>query len=284
MERMTAALLFGNISDVKLDIPELKSENYKVWKERVLLQLRWMDIDYAIRNEEPPSITETSSPDAVDLYEKWERSNRLSIMFVKSKICASTRDSIDQYTKVRDLLEAIDKQFAISDEALVRTLFMKLSSMRHTGSEGVRDYIVHMVDIAAKLKDLDVSISETFVVQQILFSLPPQYESFYNFYNTHKCKWSIHELMTMCVKEEERLRMKEDEKVKLAATSSSSKKKNGNGKVSAYQRMKKQFRCFFCKKKGHVKKECIKFKAWLERKGYEKPKESNEEMNTSFIG
>ena len=50
-----------NIFDFKCDIPELRGDNYKVWKERVLLHLGWMDIDYAIRKEEPDPIIETST-------------------------------------------------------------------------------------------------------------------------------------------------------------------------------------------------------------------------------
>ena len=153
-----AAILPGNISDVNCDVPELRGDNYKVWKERVLLHLGWMDIDYAIRKDEPPGITETSTPDAVDLYEKWERSNRLSVMFIKTKICASIRGSVDQHTKVKDLLHAIDEQFETSDKSLASTLIMKFSSMRHNEFKSVRDYIMRMRDIAAQLKDLDVTI------------------------------------------------------------------------------------------------------------------------------
>ncbi|KAL9685546.1 hypothetical protein QQ045_022997 [Rhodiola kirilowii] len=64
---MAGAILLGTIIDVKCDIPELHGDNYKVWKEIVLLHLGWMDIDYAIRKDEPAGITETSSPEAVDL-------------------------------------------------------------------------------------------------------------------------------------------------------------------------------------------------------------------------
>ena len=59
-----------NISDFKCDIPELRGDNYKVWKERVLLHLGWMDIDYAIRKEEPDPIIETGTAEAVCLYDK----------------------------------------------------------------------------------------------------------------------------------------------------------------------------------------------------------------------
>jgi len=85
----------ANISDIKCDISELKMDNYKVWRERILLHLGWMDIDYAIRKYEPPSITETSTPGAVDFYEKWERSNHLSVMFIKTNISANIRSSVN---------------------------------------------------------------------------------------------------------------------------------------------------------------------------------------------
>ena len=57
---------FVRSSNIKCDIPKLKGDNYKVWRERILLHLGWMDIDYAIRKNEPSSIIETSTPD-VDL-------------------------------------------------------------------------------------------------------------------------------------------------------------------------------------------------------------------------
>ncbi|OIV90239.1 hypothetical protein TanjilG_01435 [Lupinus angustifolius] len=68
--------------------------NFKVWKERVLLHLEWVDIDYDIRKPEPPAITEVCTLDQVDLYEKWERSNRIRVMFIKIKVSVGIRSSI----------------------------------------------------------------------------------------------------------------------------------------------------------------------------------------------
>ncbi|XP_051144305.1 uncharacterized protein LOC127260575 [Andrographis paniculata] len=144
-----------NFSDIKCDIPELTGDNYKIWKERILLHLGWMDIDYAIRKDEPPVITETSEPDDVDLYERWERSNRLSMMLIKTKISAGIRASVDQHDNVRELLRAIDEQFVKSDKALASTLIIQFSTMRFTGARGVREHIMRMRDIAAQLKSLE---------------------------------------------------------------------------------------------------------------------------------
>ena len=201
----------ANISDFKCDIPELRGDNYKVWKERVLLHLGWMDIDYAIRKEEPDPITDTSTAEAVCLYDKWERSNRLSMMFIKTKISAGIRGSVEQITKVKPLLKAIDEQFETSDKALASTLIMQFSSTKLTGTRGVRDHIMRMRDIAAQLQTLEVTMSDTFLVHYILNTLLQQYSPFKISYNTHKDKWSINELLTMCVQEEGRLMMEEGE-------------------------------------------------------------------------
>ena len=192
---------------MKCEIPELEGDNYKVWKERIVLHLGWVDIDYAIRKDEPPPITEDSQPDDVDLYEKWERSNRLCIIFIKTNISASIQSSVDQYDNVRKLLKAIDEQFKSSDKALASTLIMKFSTMRLTGIKGVREHIMQMRDIAAQLKTLEIIMSKSFLVHYILNSLLQQYRPFKISYNTHKDKWSINELMTMYVQEEGRLLM-----------------------------------------------------------------------------
>ena len=90
----------ANFSEIRCDIPELKGDKYKVWKERILLHLGWMDMDYAIRKDEPPALTNTSTAADITLYERWERSNRLSMMFIKTKISAGIRGSVDQYERV----------------------------------------------------------------------------------------------------------------------------------------------------------------------------------------
>ncbi|KAL0288551.1 UNVERIFIED_CONTAM: hypothetical protein Sangu_2653500 [Sesamum angustifolium] len=130
-----------NFSDMKCDFPELRGDNYKVW-ERILLHLGWMDIDYAIRKTESVPITETSEPDDVDLYEKWEQSNCLNVMFINIKIPASIWRSVDQHNNVCELLKTIDDQFVSLDKALVSTLIMIFASKKFTGLNGVPEHIM----------------------------------------------------------------------------------------------------------------------------------------------
>ena len=76
-----------------------------------------MDIDYAIRHEEPLAVDDDSEPYEINLYECWEQSNRLSVMFIKMKLFAIICGSVDHHTRVKDLLKAIDEQFESSEKA-----------------------------------------------------------------------------------------------------------------------------------------------------------------------
>ncbi|XP_059308746.1 uncharacterized protein LOC132059924 [Lycium ferocissimum] len=258
---MAGVMQPANFSDI-CDIPELNDENYKIWKEIILLHLGCMDIDYAIRKDESP-INEISTQAEIALHEQWERSNRLSVMFIKTKISAGIHDSVEQYNNVKVLLKAIDEQFETSDKALASTLIMKFSSMRLTSVRGVHEHIMKMQDLAAQLKTLEVEMSETFLVHYILNSLPLQYDPFKISYDTHKDKCSINEFMAMCVQEEGRLLMKTRESAFMDTQEKknyqANKKWKGKAPLEPESDIKKESMCRFCRKKGHIKKDCIKY-------------------------
>ena len=103
-----AILSHTSISDIRLDVPKLNGDNYKVWKKRILLHLGCMDIDYAIRKDEP-IITDTSTPTKLVNHDLWERSNRLSVMVIKTKIFVGIHGFVDQHNDVRALLKFLDE-------------------------------------------------------------------------------------------------------------------------------------------------------------------------------
>ncbi|XP_016173589.1 uncharacterized protein LOC107616103 [Arachis ipaensis] len=160
------------ISETVSEVHLLSGDNYKEWKDKILFHLGCADLDYALRREESPTPTDASSQAEVALYEWWEKSNHLSMMFIKSRISASIRGSIPDCRNVKDCMKAIDEQFESSSKALASTLMAQLSSMKLTGIRGVREHIMRLRDIAAQLKALKVEISDSFLVHLILNSLP----------------------------------------------------------------------------------------------------------------
>ncbi|KAL0416364.1 UNVERIFIED_CONTAM: Copia protein [Sesamum latifolium] len=117
----------------------------------------------------------------------------------------------------------------ISD--LASTLIMRFTSQKHTGLNGVREHIMQMRDIVAQLKSLEVDMSESVLVHYILNTLSSQYAPFKISYNTHKDKWSINKLMTMCVQEEGRLSIEAGESVHMAIQGKNKDQAKGNGKA-----------------------------------------------------
>ncbi|RVW63325.1 Retrovirus-related Pol polyprotein from transposon TNT 1-94 [Vitis vinifera] len=140
-------------------------------------------------------------------------------MYIKTKISAGIRGSIEQHENVRELLKAIDEQFVTSDKALASTLIMKFTSLKLTGIRGVREHIMEMRDIVAQLKKLEVEMSESFLVHFILNTLPPQGRKVID--GTRESAMLV------------------------------TQRKGKKGKSQA----------------RHVKKKCLKFQNWLEKKG-----------------
>ena len=95
-------------------------------------------------------------------------------MFIKTHISNDIRGFIERHEKVRDLMKVIDEQFTKSEKSLSNTLIIQFSTLRLIGVRVVRDHIMRMMDIAAQLKSLEVSMSESFLVHYILCTLPPQ--------------------------------------------------------------------------------------------------------------
>nr|CAN61066.1 hypothetical protein VITISV_004412 [Vitis vinifera] len=192
---------------------------------------------------------------------KWERSNRLSLMIMKRGIPEAFRGAVtDEVTNASDFLAEIQKRFAKNDKAETSTLLASLISMKYKGKGNVREYIMEMSHLASKLKALKLELSDDLLVHLVLISLPAQFNQFKVSYNCQKDKWTLNELISFCVQEEERLKQDKTESAHLASTSKDKgKRKNKDNKVAASNgpEQKKQK-----DKPGHTKKECTKYAAW----------------------
>ncbi|XP_058215876.1 uncharacterized protein LOC131326962 [Rhododendron vialii] len=184
----------------------------------------------ALLVEKPADITDESFEDQVFNFNSWERSNRLSLMFMKMTIANNIKTSLPQNTNALEYLKAVEDRFKSADKSLAGTIMAELTTMKCDGSRGVQEHILNMSDKAAKLATLGMKVDESFLVQFILNSLPTQFGPFKIHYNTNKDKWSLNELTNMCVQEEVRLRG-EGRHTALAVTQVAMKKK---GKAKKY--------------------------------------------------
>ncbi|KAK3032597.1 hypothetical protein RJ639_037361 [Escallonia herrerae] len=191
-------------------IESLSGTNFRKWKEQISIILGIMDLDYALRVDTPAALTAESSTEQKAAYEKWERSNRISLMIMKDSITTAIRGAIPDSDNAKLYLAHIEEQFQGSSKAHATTLITKMVTLKYSGSNGVREHILRMNDMASQLKGLDMEISEG----------------------------------------------NKNASVTKTDKASSSGTKGSSGP-----------RCHFCKDKGHMRKECHKFREWLENKG-----------------
>ncbi|KAK3002003.1 hypothetical protein RJ639_020929 [Escallonia herrerae] len=276
------AVITGYLSSIE----SLSGTNFRKWKEQISIILGVMDLDYALWVDAPAALTAESSTEQKAAYEKWERSNRISLMIMKGSITTAIRGAIPDSDNAKLYLAHIEEQFQGSSKAHATTLITKMVTLKYSGSNGVREHILRMNDMASQLKGLDMEISEGFLVHFIMTSLPAQFGPFKINYNTQKEKWKMSELISMCVQEEERLKSEQPDSAHVAITGPSKGKgkgkKFGKGNVqgnksasvtktdkasSSGTKDSSGPRCHFCKDKGHMRKECHKFREWLKKKG-----------------
>lgn len=232
MDQATASA--STISANMNSIPMLNGTNFKDWKENVMIVLGCMDLDLVLRVGQPAALTDKSSPEEKRDFERRDRSNRMSLMIMKQGIPKAFSGAVfDKVTTAKEFIEEIEKRFAKNVKAETSTLLADLISKRYKGKGNIREYITEMSHLASKLKALKLELSEDLLVHLVLISLPAQFGQFKVSYNCQKEKWSLNELISYCVQEEERLKQERTESAQMADTSMDKNKRRKKDKEAA---------------------------------------------------
>ena len=77
--------------------------------------------------------------------------------------------------------------------------------MKYAGG-GIREYILEMSHMANKLKTMNMSLPDAFVIQLVFKSIPKDFSTFHVNQNTQPENWNVKKLFTICIQEEDRLK------------------------------------------------------------------------------
>ncbi|XP_043705513.1 uncharacterized protein LOC122655380 [Telopea speciosissima] len=267
----------SQLSSIKV----LNGSNFEEWKDSLIITLGIMRLDFALRVDEPTKPTTDSDTAAKTLYEKWEESNRLCLLIMQLTMDNMIKKSVPATEKAKDFLVAVNKKFPKHDKAEKDTYMEWFTNTEYDGTSGVRNHILKMTNYANKLGEVEVTISDSFLVWQIMKSLPSQFESLKSYYGTNQAEWSLEQITTILVQEEERKKKEKANSAHFVSNNGGKKKKfkkNWKGKKLGNQQakyektdqsMKPKSEAFkgkryFCKKDGHRKTDCFGYKKWLE--------------------
>ncbi|XP_078152830.1 uncharacterized protein LOC144548016 [Carex rostrata] len=281
----------------------LNGSNFKLWQENLMLVLGIMDLDLAFRVV-APTINDKSTSDEKKDKEKWERSNRMCLVIMKMCMPEEFRGAFsDKIETAKEFLEDIEKKFVRNEEEFLKeiekrfvknekseisALLANLVSMKYEGNRNIREYIMDMYNVVSKLRALKLEISEDLLVNLALISLPTYFGHFKASNNCQTETWSLNELISHCVQEEERLKPDRTISAHVSSTyknnttkkheRSNTPKDNKEAAESTQKKLKDGKKtadaecidCFFCGAVGHMKKHCLNYHAWRLKKGLPK--------------
>ncbi|XP_031265980.1 uncharacterized protein LOC116124392 [Pistacia vera] len=182
--------------------------NYNEWSEQVEYYLGVQNLDLALMTEKPADLTENSTNEERPFHKEWERSNRLSLKYLRMTMVSEIKISLPTTEYAREFMRLAKEtsQFEAADKSHTWALMSRLTTMKYDGSRSMYEHVTEMSTIAARIRNMGMFVDESFLVQFVINSLPPQFSPFQINYNTIKDKWNMTELQTKLVQEEERLK------------------------------------------------------------------------------
>ena len=162
--------------------------NFSDWCEQIKFHLGVLDLDLTLLEEKPAVIIDFSTDEDIIYHKTWERSNRLSLMFMRMTVANNIKTTIPQTESAKDYLRFVEERFCTADKLLAGSLIAELTTMKFDRLRSMQEHIIKMTNLAAKLKTLGMSVEDFFIVKFILNSLSPEYEPFQINYNTIKDK------------------------------------------------------------------------------------------------
>ncbi|XP_017185958.1 uncharacterized protein [Malus domestica] len=147
-----------------------------------------MDLDIATTENCPPELASDAAVDVKAKYERWQKANRITLLVIKRSMFDTVRGGIPESENAKEFLASIDSKFKESDKAETGNLMNELMTKRYNGMGCVREHILELLDIGAKLNALKVPMSDHFLVHVALKSLPNEYSQLKSTYNEQKEK------------------------------------------------------------------------------------------------
>lgn len=110
----------------------LNGTNFKEWKMHLLIVLRCIGIDLALREEQPTPLTTEITFDVKKDFERRDHLNRTSLMIMKHSILEAFRGiESEEITQAKSFLDEIEKCFAKNDKIEMTSLLNSLISMKY---------------------------------------------------------------------------------------------------------------------------------------------------------
>ncbi|KAK1666315.1 hypothetical protein QYE76_054474 [Lolium multiflorum] len=268
-----------------LEKEKLKSNgsNFTDWFRHVRIFLNGGNLQYVLDAPlgDPPAETETDEVKNVYATRKTRYSQVQCAILCSLEADLQKRfEHHDPHELINELKTIFETHAAVECYEASKHFF---SCMMEEGSS-VSEHMLAMTGHAKKLSDLGIVIPNRLGINRVLQSLPPSYKNFVMNYNMQNMNKELPELFSMLKSAE--IEIKKEHQVLMVNKTTSFKKQGKSkgkfkkgGKKAATPPVKPKTgpkpdaECYYCKEKGHWKRNCSKYLADLKSGLVKKKKE-----------
>ncbi|KAK1629797.1 hypothetical protein QYE76_004112 [Lolium multiflorum] len=268
-----------------LEKEKLKSNgsNFTDWFRHVRIFLNGGNLQYVLDAPlgDPPAETETDEVKNVYATRKTRYSQVQCAILCSLEADLQKRfEHHDPHELINELKTIFETHAAVECYEASKHFF---SCMMEEGSS-VSEHMLAMTGHAKKLSDLGIVIPNRLGINRVLQSLPPSYKNFVMNYNMQNMNKELPELFAMLKSAEIEIK-KEHQVLMVNKTTSFKKQGKSKGKnkksgkkaatppVKPKSGPKPDAECYYCKEKGHWKRNCSKYLADLKSGLVKKKKE-----------
>ena len=249
-------------------INKFDGTNFMIWKFQVTQVLVALGIkEYVIGDEKRP----TDSTEA----KAWDKNNARAMVVLSS---AMTNDQLEFLITCETAKSMWEKLCLIHEERSETnklSLLQKFHRCDMQQNESVIVYISRIQNLVRQLKDISESVTDAAMMAKVLGGLPEKYGPFSTAWDSvEPARQTLSYLQERLLKEEKRLASEGE----VMGAFSSMTNENFKGQDRG------QIECFYCHRKGHIKRNCRK---WLRNHGrmdeekQRTPHQGNSNVNTS---
>ncbi|KAI9191321.1 hypothetical protein LWI28_006897 [Acer negundo] len=99
-------------------VPLFNGLNFSGCCEQVQFHLGVLDLDLALQVEKPAAITDTSSNDQKAFHKAWEKSNRLSLMFMRMTVANNIKSIFSTIENAKEFMKLVEERSQKADKSL----------------------------------------------------------------------------------------------------------------------------------------------------------------------
>jgi len=241
-----------------ITIDKLNDDNFEFWKFSMSLLFEKREIkDIVEESAIKPEETE------IVAYKAWHKKDSDARYYIASTIDKRFTKHILHCKTAQEMWEKICNIFERKKKsaAQITMLQRKLHNLKLSSDGKVTDYVAEARNLAARLESAgDKGVSEEMLQTIIVEGLPPtKYSGFLFGWNSKpSADKTLFNLETELMAAEELISAQDEE---VAAMTASTTRKGKAQKTKAKDNVSRfEGQCFYCKKTGHRKFECRKFK------------------------